>query len=131
MNSEGLLIRPYARVLTMLGDQLIKNERIALVELIKNAYDADADNVELRFDNFNKDMTHSGRSRIVVSDDGVGMDIETIRTQWMNPASPRKHLDKLGGAGRTAEKGRVVQGEKGIGAFCGAKTGESDHSNDP
>jgi len=37
-NSSQLTIRPYARLLTMLGDQLIKNERIALVELIKNAY---------------------------------------------------------------------------------------------
>ena len=34
--SERLKIRPYARLLTMLGDQLIKNELIALVELIKN-----------------------------------------------------------------------------------------------
>lgn len=33
--SERLKIRPYARLLTMLGDQLIKNELIALVELIK------------------------------------------------------------------------------------------------
>lgn len=33
--SEKLKIRPYARLLTMLGDQLIKNELIALVELIK------------------------------------------------------------------------------------------------
>lgn len=36
--SEKLKIRPYARLLTMLGDQLIKNELIALVELIKNSY---------------------------------------------------------------------------------------------
>ena len=42
MKSTELSIRPYARLLTMLGDQLIKNERIALLELIKNAYDADA-----------------------------------------------------------------------------------------
>ena len=39
MNPEKLHIRPYARLLTMLGDQLIRNERIALIELIKNAYD--------------------------------------------------------------------------------------------
>jgi len=40
--SEKLSIKPYARLITMLGDQLIKNEIIALVELIKNSYDADA-----------------------------------------------------------------------------------------
>ena len=38
--SEKLQIKPYARLLTMLGDQLIKNELIALIELIKNSYDA-------------------------------------------------------------------------------------------
>ena len=58
MNLEALSFRPYARLLTMLGDQLIKNERIALVELIKNAYDADADGVEVRFENFEENMTH-------------------------------------------------------------------------
>ena len=41
--SEQLKIRPYARLLTMLGDQLIKNEQIAVTELMKNSYDADAD----------------------------------------------------------------------------------------
>ena len=79
MNSEALSFRPYARLLTMLGDQLIKNERIALVELIKNAYDADADQVEIRFENFNTNMTRNAHSRIVVRDDGTGMTDETVR----------------------------------------------------
>ena len=51
MNTK-LTIRPYARLLTMLGDQLIKNEQIAVLELIKNAYDADADWVKLSFVGF-------------------------------------------------------------------------------
>ena len=45
-----LSIRPYARLLTMLGEQLLKNERVALVELIKNAYDADAGTVDVEFE---------------------------------------------------------------------------------
>lgn len=49
---EKLQFKPYARLLTMLGDQLIKNERIALIELIKNSYDADATKVFVRFENF-------------------------------------------------------------------------------
>ena len=39
-NTSTFKIRPYARLLSMLGDQLIKNEIVALTELIKNAYDA-------------------------------------------------------------------------------------------
>ena len=104
MKSVALSIRPYARLLTMLGDQLIKNERIALVELIKNAYDADADRVEVRFEDFNKDMSHNADSRIVVRDDGSGMNLETVRTQWMNPAAPQKYLDKLDGSWENAWK---------------------------
>ena len=42
MTVEKLAIRPYARLLTMLGDQLISSEKTALIELIKNSYDADA-----------------------------------------------------------------------------------------
>lgn len=53
--NERLKIRPYARLLTMLGDQLIKNEQIAVIELIKNSYDADADWVKVSFENFSKD----------------------------------------------------------------------------
>ena len=124
MKSESLLIRPYARLLTMLGDQLIKNERIALVELIKNAYDADADRVEVRFENFNNDMSHNADSRIVVQDNGTGMTFETVRTQWMNPAAPQKYLDKLDGSGKTPGKKRVIQGEKGIGRFAVLKLGK-------
>ena len=48
----SLKIRPYARLLTMLGEQLIKDEQIALAELIKNGYDADADWVKVSFVGF-------------------------------------------------------------------------------
>ena len=123
MTSEALAFRPHARLLTMLGDQLIKNERIALVELIKNAYDADADQVEVRFEGFRDDMTQDEDSRIVVRDDGAGMSIETVRTGWMNPAAPQKLLDKRKGTGRTPGKKRVIQGEKGIGRFAILKLG--------
>ena len=124
MNSEALSLRPYARLLTMLGDQLIKNERIALIELIKNAYDADADRVEVRFENFNGNMIKNEHSRIVVRDDGVGMTLDTIRSQWMNPAAPQKYLDKQKGRRRTGVKKRIIQGEKGIGRFAVLKLGK-------
>ena len=123
MKREALSFRPYARLLTMLGEQLIKNERIALVELIRNAYDADAESVEVRFEDFNRDMTRSDRSRIVVRDDGTGMTIETLRNEWMNPATPRKYLAKRAGERRTQWKQRVIQGEKGIGRFAVLKLG--------
>ncbi|WP_428276968.1 ATP-binding protein [Candidatus Palauibacter sp.] len=123
MKSESLSFRPYARLLTMLGEQLIKNERIALVELIRNAYDADADRVAVRFEEFDSDMTPNDASRIVVRDDGTGMTATTLRNEWMNPATPTKYLAKDAGERRTRAKKRVIQGEKGIGRFAVLKLG--------
>ena len=123
MNSEKLPIRPYARLLTMLGDQLIKNEKIALVELIKNAYDADANSVEVRFEDFNDDMSANEHSSIIVRDDGCGMTPQDIKDSWMNPATPQKYNKKREGKRETPEKGRIIQGEKGIGRFTILKLG--------
>ena len=124
MTIKTLKLRPYARLLTMLGDQLIKNERIALVELIKNAYDADAERVEVRFEDFNPDLTPAVDSRIVVRDDGAGMTPDVVQNEWMNPAAPTKYLAKRAGRRKTRDKGRVVQGEKGIGRFAILKLGK-------
>ena len=123
MKSEKLSIRPYARLLTMLGDQLISNERTALIELIKNAYDADADWVNVRLKEFNADMSANEHSSIVVEDNGCGMTPEVIRESWMNPAAPHKYIQKKEGKTSTPGKGRIIQGEKGIGRFAILKLG--------
>ena len=124
MKPEKLEIRPYARLLTMLGDQLIKNERIALVELIKNSYDADADCVKVRFENFNEDMSAVIDSKIIIEDNGNGMTPADIRKSWMNPATPKKYAEKMAGKKKTPLKKRIIQGEKGIGRFAILKLGK-------
>ena len=118
---KPLKIRPFARLLTMLGEQLIKNERIALIELIKNSYDADATWVKVSFNGFGKDFAITPDSKIVIEDDGDGMSSQTIEKQWLNPASPEKLLRKR--VKETTTKGRVIQGEKGIGRFAILKLG--------
>ena len=82
MATVSLKIRPYARLLTMLGEQLIKNEQIALAELIKNSYDADADWVKVSFVDFkqkdnSEEIEVSQGSKIIIEDNGSGMDLET------------------------------------------------------
>ena len=64
--AKNLTIRPFARLLTMLGDQLIKNEQIAVIELIKNAYDADADWVKVSFEGFTESLNITPESRIII-----------------------------------------------------------------
>lgn len=120
---EPLKIRPYARLITMLGDQLIKNEMIALVELIKNSYDADASWVKVIFSNFGEDFSVMPSSKILIIDDGCGMDEEILTTHWLNPATPDKQKRKK--SDNNTQKGRVLQGEKGIGRFAVFKLGST------
>lgn len=119
--------RPHARIITMIGDQLIRNEKVALMELIKNSYDADAAWVQVRFINFkDKDgeLVIQKNSVIEIEDDGIGMSFDVIEKSWVNPASPYKFLMKKKGKEET-KKGRIIQGEKGIGRFAVYKLGST------
>lgn len=121
--AEQLKIRPYARLLTMLGDQLIKNEQIAVTELMKNSYDADADWVRVSFENFGNDYKIQDDSRIVIEDNGSGMTHDVITNAWMNPATPNKYTKNVNE--QRTPCGRVIQGEKGIGRFAMLKLGKT------
>ncbi|TIW79071.1 MAG: ATP-binding protein, partial [Mesorhizobium sp.] len=122
MSPKPLKFKPYARLLTMLGDQLIRNEQVALSELIKNAYDADATWVKVTFEGFDGSFRAGTDAKIVVEDDGQGMSSDVIENHWANPATPLKLMDKNANR-RTTPSGRIVQGEKGIGRFALLKLG--------
>ena len=119
---EPLAIRPYARLLTMLGDQLIKNERIALMELIKNSYDADAGWAKVTFENFGSNLEMTTNAKVLIEDNGFGMTKNVIKSAWMNPATPNKRRDHS--VDRVTLNNRVIQGEKGIGRFSVLKLGK-------
>ena len=121
MKPKTLKLKPYARLLTMLGDQLIKNERVALGEIIKNAYDADASWVKLTFEGFDENFGQTAASKIIIEDNGFGMTQDIIENHWVNPATPSKLIGKQ--KKNTTPKGRVIQGEKGIGRFALLKLG--------
>lgn len=123
-----LKIRPYARLLTMLGEQLITNEQIALAELVKNAYDADADWVKVCFVDFeykaDKNLIKAlPQSKIIIEDNGCGMTLDVIKNSWMNPATPYKKSKNAKEIERSPKKKRIIQGEKGIGRFAILKLG--------
>ncbi len=125
--SGKLRPRPYARLMTMLSDQLIKNNVVALTELAKNSYDADATWIQIRIGNMSnlgKDGIKSKDKPFVeIEDDGDGMSFETIRDCWMNPASPEKLIRRQENRFKT-KKGRIIQGEKGIGRYAVFQIGE-------
>lgn len=106
-------MRPRARLISLIGDELISDERVAVVELVKNAYDADATRVDVRFEGDDP----SQPDRLVVADDGHGMDLETVLTAWFEPGTIVKKR-----AERSPE-GRLYQGAKGVGRFAAARLG--------
>jgi hypothetical protein len=113
--------RPYARLISILGDQLISNKWVGVIELVKNCYDADAENVTIRFIDFDSN-DESASPTIEIEDNGSGMTLDTIQNVWMRPATPNK-LDKKKSDNRFTEKGRLMQGDKGVGRFAVYKLG--------
>ena len=111
-----LPFRPRARILQLLGDELIGSPRLAVFELVKNAYDADAEMVRVVLKNIG-----SSDASIVVEDDGDGMTLETIRDIWLVPG--HDHRARQRAALRRTRRGRLPLGEKGLGRFAAHKLG--------
>ncbi len=115
--SLDLAFRPRARLLQLLGDELIGSPRLAVFELVKNAYDADANSVQVVIDN-----ADDSNASISVTDDGVGMTLATIRDIWLVPAHDHRERQRI--AGMRTEKNRLPLGEKGVGRFAAHKLGD-------
>ena len=111
-SNNNLSLRPRARLLKTLGEELISNETVAVIELVKNSYDADASVVVIRLENSGPDND----GKIEVVDDGSGMSMEIIRNAWMEPATSTKKYAKF-----SKKLKRRVLGEKGIGRFASAR----------
>lgn len=111
--------KPRARLLQLLGDQLIGTPQLAIFELVKNGYDADADRVEVIIDNPN----NLEAAKIEVTDfNGDGMDESTILNIWLEPGADHKKKDKENFK-RTLKHKRLPLGEKGVGRFAVHKLG--------
>ena len=106
--SDTYKIRPAGRHILTIGRDLIKDRYAAVVELVKNAYDADSPDVNIEF---KVTLDHNGY-RIVISDHGHGMSRDTVINEWMVP-STRDKLDR-----RTSPSGRIMQGSKGVGRYA-------------
>ncbi len=118
LNAElKLPFRPRARLLQLLGDQLIGTPRLAVFELVKNAYDADAETVIVTL----KDI-QGQNSTIIVEDDGDGMTLETIRDIWLVPGHDHRQAQRR--ALQRTRLSRLPLGEKGLGRFAVHKLGD-------
>jgi hypothetical protein len=96
-----------------LGELLVGRNSTALVELIKNAYDADATTVVID----GRDLDDPKRGAITISDDGVGMSPQQFREGFLRIASRLKDA----GQRKSARFRRRYTGAKGIGRLAAHK----------
>ena len=106
-------IRPAGRHLLTIGRDLIQDNYAAVVELVKNAYDADSRNVNIEF---NLCPDGSGYS-IIISDDGHGMSRDDVINKWLVPSTE----DKI--KRHHSPSGRILQGSKGVGRYAASILG--------
>ena len=112
---ESIPFRMHPRVLAALGADLVTNDVVAVIELVKNSYDAFAKKVWIRFRN---DAAQG--DFLEIEDNGRGMTWDVIKNSWFLVATPFKEANpfvKLG------EKTRRVAGEKGLGRLSAARLG--------
>ena len=118
---EKTFFKPRARLMLELGEQLRKNESVAILEMVKNCYDAFARNVDISL----QQLDNASEGRIVIQDDGIGMSKETVINHWMEPATLNKKNIINNPKATNSYMGitRVPLGEKGIGRFGAHKLG--------
>jgi signal transduction histidine kinase len=101
----------------LIGRELITDRITALFELVKNCYDANATRVDILFENVSS-INHD--SRIIIKDNGYGMEFEDIRDKWMVIGTSNKRTDPYS----PEPFNRRCVGEKGIGRFAVDKLGD-------
>lgn len=103
-------IKAKSHILSLLGDELIGSDSLAIFELVKNAYDADAQEVIIEFIDLNQNS-----QQIIIEDDGHGMTNQVIQDVWLTIGTDFKR-----GKNRKESKKfkRVSFGNKGVGRLA-------------
>ena len=122
----NLHFKTNVQIKSIIGKDLINDDNIAILELVKNSFDADAKRVDITFNNLknnddkkeNKKYPFSEKtSRIIIRDDGVGMDLTDIDNKWLNIAYSEKKSN-------SRQYNRMMAGAKGVGRFSCDRLGQ-------
>jgi signal transduction histidine kinase len=111
MASQAVSFRISSALKTIIGKELITDEFIAIFELVKNSFDAHARRVDITFEGLESDSP-----KIVIQDDGDGMDEGDIRGKWLFVAYSTKQLQEADYRDKI-QSARIFAGAKGIGRF--------------
>ena len=98
-----------AELLRELGERLVGKPHIALAELVKNSYDADATEVTIKLTP-NKDSPN--KVSIEIIDDGHGMTVDEFENFWMRIGTTHKKEQK------SRDLERLMTGSKGVGRLA-------------
>lgn len=102
-------LKAKSHILSLLGDELIGSDALAVFELVKNSYDADATKVYINFENIGTDD-----QKLTIKDNGHGMNEDTIKNVWLTLGTDFKR----GINRKESKKGRVSLGNKGVGRLA-------------
>lgn len=114
--------RTNAELKSIIGKDLITDDNIAILELVKNSFDAGSKKVDVIFENLihnsdSKSYKKNNNSKIIISDLGKGMSQFDIENKWLNIAYSEKKEKK-------EEYGRTLAGNKGVGRFSCDRLGK-------
>ena len=110
-NNRVLRLNYSGRIIDHLGLQMYQSPVAAVAELVANAWDADADRVDIMLP---EALTNT--AEIVVKDDGNGMTFAQCQERFLNVGYARRGNNNIE---RSQLKGRRILGRKGIGKFAG------------
>ncbi|KRB59662.1 ATP-binding protein [Flavobacterium sp. Root186] len=114
-DSEKLHFKTNVLLKSIIGKDLITDDNIAVLELVKNSFDALSKSVNIIFSNiFDENIENS---KLVIQDFGKGMNEKDIQDKWLNIAySEKKNSKNIGD--------RLLAGNKGVGRFSCDRLGE-------
>ena len=112
---ESIQLKMHPRVFAALGKELVTNDVVAVIELVKNSYDAFARTVHVTFGDDDVDGRY-----LEILDDGIGMTREVIENEWCLVGTPFK---KTNSVVEREGKTRRVTGNKGLGRLSVARLG--------
>ena len=111
--AEQIFFDSDGKLFKHIGRNQIDSETVALIEIVKNSYDADATEVLITFNNANKP-----NGEIIVTDNGHGMSYNQFKEYWMCPGTSHKEKEQM-----SPLFGRTMLGRKGMGRFGTDKIG--------
>jgi signal transduction histidine kinase len=104
----------------LIGSELITDNFVAIFELVKNSFDADASEVKITFENI-----YSSKAKIIIQDNGKGMDYDDLLNKWLFVAySAKKDGTEEFGYKNQIKSNRQYAGAKGVGRFSCDRLGQ-------